>query len=114
MRTILEERLHPPTPICPECLSLDLLAEPVLGRAAVATYLINHHLWMPGPEVPFVAAIVELIEQPSVRLRTNIVACAPEDVHIDMAVRVVFDHHPDPDGDIYIPLFTPETSEVDR
>ncbi|MGI8755954.1 MAG: Zn-ribbon domain-containing OB-fold protein [Acidimicrobiales bacterium] len=100
--------IHPPTPICPECLSDDLVPEAVSGRATVATYSVNYQQWMPGPEVPFVAAIVELEEQPSVRLRTNIVGCAPEAVHIDQAVHVVFEHHPDPDGDIYIPLFTPD------
>jgi len=102
--------LHPPTPICPECRSTDLAAEAVSGEATVVTFSINHQQWMPGPEVPFVAAIVELVEDPSVRLRTNIVGCAPDDVHIDMAVTVVFEHHPDPDGDIYIPLFTPRSS----
>lgn len=100
--------IHPPTPLCPECHGDDLLAEAVSGRATVATFSINHQEWMPGPEVPFVAAIVELVEQPSVRLRTNIVDCPPEEVHIGMPVTVAFEHHPDPDGDIYIPLFTPE------
>lgn len=100
--------LHPPIPLCPQCRSDDVRSEAVSGRATVATFSINHQQWMPGPEVPFVAAIVELVEQPSLRLRTNIVGCAPEEVHIDQAVTVVFEHHPDPDGDVYIPLFTPE------
>jgi hypothetical protein len=25
-----------------------------------------------------------------------------------MPVRVVFEHHPDPDGDVWIPLFEPD------
>jgi len=104
--------LHPPIPLCPECRSDDVQFEAVSGRATVATYSVNHQQWMPGPEVPFVAAIVELVEQPSVRLRTNIVGCAIGDVHIDMSVDVVFEHHPDPDGDVYIPLFTPAAGDV--
>ncbi len=106
--------IHPPTPICPECLGSDLAPEPVSGRATIATFSINHQPWMPGPELPFVAALVELVEDPAVRLWTNIVGCAPEDVHIDMAVHVVFEHHPDPDGDIYLPMFTPDTDGGDR
>jgi len=104
--------LHPPIPLCPECRSDDLGFDPVSGRATVATFSVNHQQWMPGPEVPFVAAIVELEEQPSVRLRTNLVGCDPDQVRIDMAVEVVFEHHPDPDGDVYIPLFAPAAAEV--
>ena len=99
--------IHPPQPLCPTCLSKNMKTEAVSGRATVATFSVNHQPWMPGPELPFIVAIVEIVEQPSVRLTTNIVNCAPDDARIDMPVRVVFEHHPDPDGDIYIPLFTP-------
>ena len=67
--------------------------------------------WMPGPELPYIVAIVEIVEQPSLRLTTNLVNCAPDDARIDMPVRVTFEHHPDPDGDVYLPLFEPERSE---
>ena len=65
---------------------------------------------MPGPELPYVIAIVELPEQAGLRLTTNVVGCAPEDVRIGMPMRVVFEHHPDPDGDVFIPLFAPESA----
>jgi uncharacterized OB-fold protein len=64
---------------------------------------------MPGPELPYVVAIVEIVEQPSVRLTTNLVNIAPDAVRIGMPVRVTFEHHPDPDGDVYLPLFEPES-----
>ena len=99
--------IHPPQPLCPECHSKDLGPEVVSGRATVATYSINHQPWMPGPELPYVVAIIEIVEQPSVRLTTNIVNCRPEDVRVGMPVRVVFEHHEDPEGDVYIPLFEP-------
>jgi hypothetical protein len=35
------------------------------------------------------------------------VNCPIDEAHIDMELRVTFEHHPDPDGDIYIPLFEP-------
>jgi hypothetical protein len=63
---------------------------------------------MPGPELPYTVAIVEIVEQPSMRLTTNIVNIAPDAVRIDMSVRVTFEHHPDPEGDVWIPLFEPD------
>lgn len=100
--------VHPPAPICPRDLSKNLAAQPVSGCATVATFTINHQPWMPGPELPYVVAIVEIDEQPSVRLTTNIIHCAPADVFVGMRVRVVFEHRPVQDGeDLWIPLFEP-------
>src|SRR5689334_9344462 len=94
--------VHPPTPVCPKCHSKDVAPEAVSGRATVATYTINHQPWMPGLEPPFVVAIVEIEEQPDVRLTTNIVNCAPEDVRSGMPVTVLFEHHPDEPDDVYL------------
>lgn len=102
--------IHPPEPLCPECHSKQVAPEAVSGRATVATYTVNHQPWMPGPELPYVIAIIEIVEQPAVRLTTNIVNCAPADVYVGMPVRVVFEHHSDPDGDVYLPLFEPDPS----
>jgi uncharacterized OB-fold protein len=52
-----------------------------------------------------VIAIVEIDEQPSLRLMTNIVNCPPESVHIGMPVQVVFEAH----EDVHIPLFEPSS-----
>jgi len=103
--------VHPPVPLCPRDHSKRLAPEPVSGRATVATFTINHQAWMPGPPLPYVVAIVEIAEQPSVRLTTNIVNCRPEDVRIGMPVRVVFEHHPDAAGDVWLPLFEPVEGE---
>jgi uncharacterized OB-fold protein len=100
--------IHPPYPLCPACHSKDLAPRAVSGRATVHTFSINHQPWMPGPEVPFVVAIVTLEEDPSVRLTTNIVGCRPEEVRIGMPVRAVFEHHPDERGDVWLPLFEPD------
>jgi uncharacterized OB-fold protein len=99
--------IHPPAPICPRDLSKKLSPRAVSGDATVATFTINHQPWMPGPDLPYVVAIVEIDEQPSVRLTTNIVNCSPDDVYIGMRVHVVFEHRRDRDQDIWIPLFEP-------
>jgi uncharacterized protein len=100
--------LHPPVPLCWNDHSKKLSPAAVSGRATVASFTINHQPWMPGPELPYVVAIVEIEEDPRVRLTTNIVNCKPEDVRIGMPVRVLFEHHPDPVGDVWIPLFEPD------
>ena len=100
--------VHPPAPVCPRDYGTALDWAPVSGRARVATFTVNHQPWMPGPSLPYVVAIVEIEEQPDVRLMTNVVGCAPEDVHIGMSVRVCFEHHPDAEGDVWIPLFEPD------
>ena len=103
-----EKWLHPPLPRCPRCHSKDVAPHAVSGRARVNTYTVNYQPWMPGPELPFVVAIVEIDEDPSVRLMTNLVGVAPDQVEIGLRVRVVFEHHPDADGDVWIPLFEPD------
>ena len=98
------------------CYSKNIAPEAVSGRATLASYTINHQAWMPGPELPYVVAIIEIVEQPSVRLTTNIVNCEHDALHIDMPLRVVFEHHDDPDEPagpgVFIPLFEPADAEV--
>ncbi len=97
--------VHPPTPICPDCHSKDLAVEAVSGRATVLTYTLNHQEWVPAPDHPYSIAIVEIEEQEGLRLMTNIVNCPAGDVHIGMAVQVLFEQH----DDVWIPLFEPRS-----
>ena len=95
---------HPPTPLCPICHSKNLAFEVVSGRATVWTFTINYQAWMPGPELPFVVAIVALPEQEGLRLTTNLIDVEPQAVKIGMELEVVFENH---DDDVWIPLFRP-------
>lgn len=101
---------HPPTPLCPRCHSKRQSYVAVSGKATLHTFTVNHQAWMPGPELPYVIAIVEFPEQEGLRLTTNLVNCEIDDVHIGMPVRVTFEHHPDPDGDVYLPMFEPDSA----
>lgn len=96
--------VHPPLPICPTCKSRQVAPAPVSGKATVESYTINRQIWEAGLEAPYVIAIVEMAEQKGLRLTTNIVNCAPEDVRIGMPVRVLFDHR----EDVWLPLFEPD------
>lgn len=97
---------HPPVPRCPYCGSRDLAPTAVSGRATVATYTVNRQPFMPGFEPPYVIAIVEIDEDPTVRLMTNIVECEIDDVHIGMPVEVTFE----PSGEWFVPVFRPASA----
>jgi uncharacterized OB-fold protein len=99
--------IHPPLPICPRCKSREVRDEPVSGKARVLTFTINRHAWEQGLEAPYVIAIVDIDEQPGLRLTTNIVNCSVGEVCIGMRVRVLFDHR----EDVWLPLFEPEPDE---
>jgi len=98
---------HPPGPVCWRCHSLEVGPEPASGRATVATFTINRQPWVPGFAPPYVVAMVELADEPDVRLVTNIVGIAPEDVRIGLEVEVFFEEWEGPDGKLALPLFRP-------
>jgi uncharacterized OB-fold protein len=96
--------LHPPAPICPDCLGRNLAPRPVSGSGVIESFTINHQAWSPGDVVPYTIAIVSLVDVPDVRLTTNIVGADADTVRIGTRVVVLFERH----DDVWIPLFTPE------
>jgi hypothetical protein len=98
--------LHPPAPVCGYCLSVAVRPEPVSGQGTVYTFTVNEYPWHPAFPPPYVVAIVELDEQPSVRLTTNIVGCAPDEVRVGLPVRVAFVDC----GELFLPVFTPRAA----
>lgn len=103
--------IHPPAPMCAKCHAKNMKTEAVSGKATLASFSVNYQNWMPGPDLPYIVAIVEIDEQPSTRLTTNLVNCGIDDARIGMPVRVIFEKHDDPDGDVYLPLFEPDGSQ---
>lgn len=95
--------VHPPVPYCPECESRDVGPFPVSGRGTVTTFTVDHKQWLPTLPVPYVVALVSIVEQGDVRLAANIVNCEPEEVAIGMEVQVRFEQC----EDLWIPLFEP-------
>ncbi len=94
--------LHPPQPQCPQCESRDLAPREVSGRGTVHSFTINHQPW-DGSTEPWAIVLIEFPEQEGLRLTSNMVNCANDDVKIGMQVQVWFEQH----GDIYFPLFEP-------
>jgi uncharacterized OB-fold protein len=93
--------IHPPRPICRNCLSENVAPEAVPGTGVVDTFTVNHQKWHPALEVPYVIARVALDGAPGVYLTTNIVGSPVEAVDIGDRVRVKFEQH----GEVYLPLF---------
>jgi uncharacterized OB-fold protein len=101
--------IHPWTVCCAVCMSTNLAAERVSGNGRVYTFSVNHRAWNPLIAVPYVIAVVELDEQPGLRVITNIIDCDPEIVRCEMPVEVRFERFPDdaPDVREFGPLFAP-------
>lgn len=93
--------IHPPRPICRNCLSENVAPEVVAGTGTVATFTLNYQKWQPAMDVPFVIARVTLDGVPGVFLTTNILGCPAEEVDVGDRVRVIFEQQ----DDVYLPLF---------
>ena len=96
--------IHPPASYCPNCGGRDSAPEVTSGRGTVYSFTVNHQPW-DGSIGPYVVAIVEMDQQADLRLMTNLVDVATEDVHIGMPVEVVFEGH----DVVHLPLFRPAT-----
>jgi len=95
--------LHPPRPVCRRCRSRAVEPESVSGLGTVWTYTVNHQPWVPDIAVPYVLVIVELDEQPGLRLTTRLVETDPGSVRVGLRVEVTFDAV----DDVWLPLFRP-------
>jgi uncharacterized OB-fold protein len=80
---------------------MNVAPEPTSGRGRVATFTVNHQAWKPELNEHYVVAIIELDDQPGLRLLSNVVGMPPEQVRIDIPVQVVFEQH----EDVWLPLF---------
>jgi uncharacterized protein len=92
-----------PRDFCPSCFSYDIEWTQTKGRGIVYSFTICHR---PAPgfekDVPYNLAIIELDE--GVRMMSTIVDCAPDEIRIGMAVKVIFD---DVTPQVTLPKFTP-------
>jgi hypothetical protein len=76
---------------CPRCLGSDLEWVPVSGRGRSHSFTIINQPVNAAfrDDVPYVYAVVQLIEGP--RMISNLVECDVESVSVDMPVEAVFD-----------------------
>jgi uncharacterized OB-fold protein len=94
------KRRFPPRPMCPACQSMELAWEPMSGRGRVWSFVVPHPPLLPSfaAIAPYAVVLVELEDDPSIRMVGNLVPSAtgeinevdPRTVTIGMPVRVVF------------------------
>ena len=94
---------HPPGPVCRRCGSTNLAPAEMSGRGVVYTFTVNQQPWSERLAEPYVIAIVELDDQPGLRILSNIVDCDADAVSIGMPVEVTFA----PVEDVALPFFRP-------
>jgi uncharacterized OB-fold protein len=95
----------PPRANCAGCGSSALAWRPVDGGGTVYSYTIARRPPHPvfAGQCPLAIAIIELEE--GLRMMSNVVGCDAADVHVGMAVRVVFE--PIDDSEVVLPVFAP-------
>jgi uncharacterized OB-fold protein len=92
---------HCPREFCPHCWSEDVGWEQASGLATLYTWSVVHRNDLPpfGERVPYVAAVVELVEGP--RMMSEVVECGEEEQRVGMELEVVFREA----GDFRVPVF---------
>jgi len=94
----------PPAPICPECRSADADWPELPGRGEIYTYTTVHRPIAAGQPLPTVIAVIALEGAGGLRMISNVVGAAPEEIAIGMRVEVVWE---DMSADLAIPRFRP-------
>lgn len=94
-----------PRAICTQCASERVGWSESAGRGRVKSFTVIRRAVSAAyePDVPYVVALIELAEGPT--LMSNVVGCAPEAVSIGAPVRVRFDAW---SPDFTVPVFTLE------
>lgn len=98
--------LHWPRVICKRCQSFELTPTEVSGRGSVYTFTIAEQAFHPwfADKLPYVIAVVELVEQPNLKLVSNIVGCAVTDVHCGLEVEATYEQRA---PELTLPMFRP-------
>jgi uncharacterized OB-fold protein len=98
--------IHLPREVCRVCLSTKLSPAEVSVRAVLSTWTLPQAPFDPyyQQHLGYVLAVVELVEQPHLKMVTNIVDCAVDDLRIDMPVDVVYREVA---PGVTLPLFAP-------
>ena len=101
---------HLPTPMCPHCHSLLFDWSKVSGLGHVYSFIVVrnpvHAAIREKDQLPYNICLIELGEQEGLRLCSNVLNIAPEDIYIDMPVQVTFIPTVD-EPSVVLPMFIP-------
>jgi uncharacterized OB-fold protein len=93
---------HPPGPMCPSCGADKQDWVTVPGRGTVFSYVVHHHPPVPGKQLPFVVALVELDE--GVRMLGELIDVDPATVRVGLPVEVALTKI---DDELTLPFWRP-------
>ena len=99
----------PPLSGCRHCGSTQTQWIRVSGRSQVFSYTTVAHPALPQlkDHVPYSVVVVEFDDAPGVRMVSNVLDAAPEEVHVGMALELVWD---EPRPGVVLPRFRPASS----
>lgn len=82
-----------PSPVCADCNSFDWVWDQSEGKGEIYTYTIVHHPTHPATQtaVPYNAIVVQLRDCGQVKITSNLVDCANEDIKVGMPVEVTWE-----------------------
>lgn len=93
---------HPPRPMCGQCRSVKWDSIVSTGKGSLHSHTVLHHPKFPGFDYPVICALVDLEE--GTRIVSNIIDCTPEELEIDMPLKLTFEKV---DDEMILPLFRP-------
>ena len=100
--------VHYPLAACPRCHGMELAPERIAGTGSLYSFTISHRDFVPGVPPPYAVALVEIDEEPGVRMLSNLVNCYADEIEIGMRVRAVFK---DVDEAATLVFFEPDRGE---
>lgn len=97
---------HLPRPVCHQCTSFEWEWGQSRGLGEIFSYIIVPHGVHPATldAVPYNAVIAQLSDCGGVKLTSNLINCANEDIRIGMPVRVAWE---DAGDGVTLPRFEP-------
>lgn len=98
--------MMPPLERCRVCAGPTAFQD-VAGTGTLYSFIVQHHASVSGytENLPYAVGLVELDEQPGLRLPTRIVGIDVTDIACGMRLQVEFE--PLPGGDFITPVFAP-------
>ncbi|MCH2173503.1 OB-fold domain-containing protein [Myxococcota bacterium] len=98
-----ETYIHQPAAMCHACNSTRLNWKRVSGNGEVYSWVVVYQA-PASYDVPYVVGWIELVEQPGLRILSNVVGCPPDQVQAGMQVQVEFEALAD---GVNLPVFRP-------
>lgn len=83
---------YPPRIMCPGCQSTDFEWAPVSGRGTIYSFVVCHPPVLPAfaARAPYAVVLVELADDPGLRMVGNLLGCPPDAIEIGMPVEATF------------------------